>query len=1064
VPARCKSLALLRCLLLLVIIFAAASSHAHPYASGLTNTGSTIRFILNEPATGVHVIYGNNGATNDLGPLNAGLNSFSLTYNSTTWSNFSIVVSNIGSSAVTQISVDATNNSIFGPRGVAVNRNPATRNFGRIYICNANAGTPPAADAPLQTTYRGIYILNADTTDCLGRGTNSSLGGMTLGSSTTYGPHKIFVGPDDAVFIGDSSGGGLNGTIPGGASVWKADPDITVSTAVLKYALPQTNFGPCQSTPFVLGSTNAGNLELFSLMWTYPPGGTYNKVYKYNIGSGPLPWTSAPTPGAAAGSTNSNGVLEDLYLAPDGKCFTVQNVASSTSTNPALRVFDSALSAQLWDSYSAAGGNDPFLGAYGIAVSPDGRYVAVIANNSANYFLLCQLTNGLPDLSTFTTNFTGIGTPGRGIAFDAADNVYVVSGGNDRLRVFSLGLSTTAVTSNTTSLTNGTFQFSILNSPPVIAVQPQNQSITLGSNATFNVVASGTAPMAYQWRLNTLNLNNGGQIAGARLPSLTIAAAQYSNAGNYQVVVSNVLGSVTSTPASLSVVAPSSLPLGWSQIPNTAGTGTRHDDIYFTDPTNGWASQNNNLYHTTDGGVTWTTNLTVPGTHFRSVSFVSREVGFAGNLGPGSYDGGTSNSNILYRTYNGGTNWSNVPGFAEVGMRGLCAVHVLDSQHIYGGGRVRGPAYFIKSTDGGTNWSVSSLTDQGVMNGIMDVYFHDQNNGWACGMDTNSFYTPPYYGCIAHTTNGGASWFPVAYSTIANAYFWKMSWPTTNIGYCALQQNDARTLIVFYKTTDGGKTWVSNGIPETMVGLNTNGYHFYFQGCGFVSASEGWIGGASGLPTYGASFLHTVDGGQTWTPAGFNNTFFINRIRFLSSGLGFASGANLYVYNAPLNITSQPSSQVVISPASVALTVGAVGALPISYQWQKNGINSIGATAPTLVLNNVTRTNSGAYSVLVSNPYGALSSSNSLLTVLVPERLSPPSILPGGKVRLVFNDSDGASILTTNDIPNFKVQASTNLVNWTTLTNSLSITNGMLMLDDTWTNAPSRFYRVQENY
>src|SRR6185369_12882212 len=102
-------------------------------------------------------------------------------------------------------------------------------------------------------------------------------------------------------------------------------------------------------------------------------------------------------------------------------------------------------------------------------------------------------------------------------------NVYVVSGGNDRLRVFSLGLSTTAVTSNDTSLTNGIFQFSVLSSPPLITSQPQSQSVTLGSNATFNVVASGTAPMAYQWRLNTLNLNNGGQIAGARLPTLTVA-------------------------------------------------------------------------------------------------------------------------------------------------------------------------------------------------------------------------------------------------------------------------------------------------------------------------------------------------------------------------------------------------------------------------------------------------------------------------------------------------------------------------------------------------------------
>ena len=57
-------------------------------------------------------------------------------------------------------------------------------------------------------------------------------------------------------------------------------------------------------------------------------------------------------------------------------------------------------------------------------------------------------------------------------------------------------------------------------------------------------------------------------------------------------------------------------------------------------------------------------------------------------------------------------------------MKGFCAMYVLDSQHIYGGGRVRGPAFFAKSEDGGTNWTSVSLTAQGVMNGIMDVYFH----------------------------------------------------------------------------------------------------------------------------------------------------------------------------------------------------------------------------------------------------------------------------------------------------------------------------------------------------
>ena len=83
------------------------------------------------------------------------------------------------------------------------------------------------------------------------------------------------------------------------------------SVAVLKYGLGITNFGPCQSTPFVTGSLASGNLTLNCLMWQYFPGG-YNYILQYPIGSGPLPWTAAPTIlGGNAGNSNTSGVTED---------------------------------------------------------------------------------------------------------------------------------------------------------------------------------------------------------------------------------------------------------------------------------------------------------------------------------------------------------------------------------------------------------------------------------------------------------------------------------------------------------------------------------------------------------------------------------------------------------------------------------------------------------------------------------------------------------------------------------------------------------------------------------
>src|SRR5580698_1157512 len=136
----------------------------------------------------------------------------------------------------------------------------------------------------------------------------------------------------------------------------------------------------------------------------------------------------------------------------------------------------------------------------------------------------------------------------------------------------------------------------------------------------------------------------------------------------------------------------------WSQFPNSPGIETtRHDDIYFTDPTNGWATQNNYIYRTTNGGVTWATVLISPGTHFRSIGFATPLVGFAGNLGPGSYDTTTTDTNVMYSSADGGVTWTAMPAFSKAGMRGLCSIDVLDAQHIYGAGRVRGPAYVISS-------------------------------------------------------------------------------------------------------------------------------------------------------------------------------------------------------------------------------------------------------------------------------------------------------------------------------------------------------------------------------
>jgi uncharacterized repeat protein (TIGR01451 family) len=83
---------------------------------------------------------------------------------------------------------------------------------------------------------------------------------------------------------------------------------------------------------------------------------------------------------------------------------------------------------------------------------------------------------------------------------------------------------------------------------PVIYTQPADTTAPLGGAATFNVVAGGTLPLAYQWRQDTTN------ILGATSSSYTITSVQGNHLGTYSVFVSNPYGSILSSNALLTFV------------------------------------------------------------------------------------------------------------------------------------------------------------------------------------------------------------------------------------------------------------------------------------------------------------------------------------------------------------------------------------------------------------------------------------------------------------------------------------------------------------------------------
>jgi len=117
-----------------------------------------------------------------------------------------------------------------------------------------------------------------------------------------------------------------------------------------------------------------------------------------------------------------------------------------------------------------------------------------------------------------------------------------------------------AVQSNRIAVADGDWGLEILELrlggavAPKITTQPKPQIIGYGSAASFAVTATGTEPLAYQWKKEGIALSDGGRFAGANTPDLRITAAQVADLGDYSCVVSNAGGSTLSEPAALNLL------------------------------------------------------------------------------------------------------------------------------------------------------------------------------------------------------------------------------------------------------------------------------------------------------------------------------------------------------------------------------------------------------------------------------------------------------------------------------------------------------------------------------
>ena len=550
--------------------------------------------------------------------------------------------------------------------------------------------------------------------------------------------------------------------------------------------------------------------------------------------------------------------------------------------------------------------------------------------------------------------------------------------------------------------------------PPAITVQPTNQTVTVGYTANFNVTATGSLPLNYQWSFN------GTDIDGATSASLVLTDVQTGQSGGYTVQVTNAFGSIMSSNAILTVTA---LP-----------------PVVLTQPTN----------QTLPVGYTATFNVTATG---------SLPLNYQWSFNGTNIDGATSASLVLTNVQ---TNQSGVYAAKVTNAFGsivssnanLNAVPLPPtilaqpiSQMVLQGGiaglnvTVTGSlplnyqwSFNGTNINGATNASITFASVQSTQAGNYSVVV---TNAYGSEFSSNVFLitVKPSSLSVDQTTEGGLLF---SYFGLGNESGQSFTPASSSVGYFQMNVISLGMVVQVNLRSNSftgpilGSTYpmfVPNNYPgdnnitlffPTSVPV-TPGTTYYAEI--IVQSGRGWDIAASAYGYEGGSMMSNP-----------------------SEDLYFQEGI---VMSAPL-ISSQPASCTNIAGTTVNFTATVFGTAPLNYQWQFNGTNLVDATNTTLTLNNVTTNQAGAYSVTVTNMIGSVTSSNAVLSVYA----TAAAMLNGCS----FSRVNGLKFQVAG-VPgfNYAVQESTNLIDWVSL---ITNTSPFIFVDANATNFPQQFYRT----